>query len=174
MTSVSILKSRHQAQKLLSKQFPVVAWCSVTSNTLKKFTTERRYSLLRLRINVQVHTTCYISTYHMMTEDYRGCTRGQVCGDSPCTNDENPEGCLPRSSNNTQICKAFGQEGPSRFFCLTGTRDNLQPRECGGHPMLETYFQKLMDKVIAPCRATSGSVGYDLFMPIDFVLQPHH
>ena len=37
--------------------------------------------------------------------------------------------------------------------------------------MLETYFQKLMDKAIAPHRATPGSVGYDLFMLIDFVLQ---
>ena len=101
-------------------------------------------------MNVQAHTTRYISTYHMMTEDYRGCTRGQVCRDSAHTNDENPEGCLPQSSNNTQICKAFGQEGPSRFFCLTRTRDNLRPRECRGHLMLETYFQKLMDKQLHP------------------------
>ena len=77
MTSVSILKSRHQAQKLLSKQFPVVVWCSVTSNTLKEFTTERGYSLLRLRTNVQAHTTRYISTYHKTTEDYRGRTKAK-------------------------------------------------------------------------------------------------
>ena len=38
--------------------------------------------------------------------------------------------------------------------------------------MLETYFQKLMDKAIAPHRATPGSVGYDLFTPTDFALQP--
>ena len=29
-----------------------------------------------------------------MTKDYQGCTQGQVCGDPPCANDENPEGCI--------------------------------------------------------------------------------
>ena len=38
--------------------------------------------------------------------------------------------------------------------------------------MLETFFQKLTDKAITPHRATTGSVGYDLFTPINFVLQP--
>ena len=38
--------------------------------------------------------------------------------------------------------------------------------------MLETFFQKLSDKAITPHRATPGLVGYDLFMPINFVLQP--
>ena len=38
--------------------------------------------------------------------------------------------------------------------------------------MLEAYFQKLTDKAITPHRATLGSVGYDLFTPINFVLQP--
>ena len=37
--------------------------------------------------------------------------------------------------------------------------------------MLETFFQKLTEKVITPHRATAGSVGYDLFMPIDFEIQ---
>ena len=38
--------------------------------------------------------------------------------------------------------------------------------------MLEMFFQKLSDKAITPHRATPGLVGYDLFMPINFVLQP--
>ena len=28
-----------------------------------------------------------------------------------------------------------------------------------------------MTKAITPCRSTPGSVGYDLFMPIDFTIQ---
>ena len=38
--------------------------------------------------------------------------------------------------------------------------------------MLKTFFQKLTDKAITPHQATPGSVGYDLFTPIDFVIQP--
>ena len=38
--------------------------------------------------------------------------------------------------------------------------------------MLEALFQKLSDKAITPCRATPGSVGYDVFTPINFVQQP--
>ena len=37
--------------------------------------------------------------------------------------------------------------------------------------MLETFFQKLTEKAITPHRATAGSVGYDLFTPIDFEIQ---
>ena len=38
--------------------------------------------------------------------------------------------------------------------------------------VLETYFQKLSEKAISPHRATPGSVGYDLFTPINFKIQP--
>ena len=38
--------------------------------------------------------------------------------------------------------------------------------------MLKTYFQKLTSKAITPHQATPGSVGYDLFTPIDFEIQP--
>ena len=38
--------------------------------------------------------------------------------------------------------------------------------------MLETYFQKLSKRAISPHQATPGWVGYDLFTPIDFVIQP--
>ena len=38
--------------------------------------------------------------------------------------------------------------------------------------MLETYFQRLSGKAISPHRATPGSVGYDLFTPIDLLIQP--
>ena len=40
------------------------------------------------------------------------------------------------------------------------------------HSVLETYFQRLSEKAICPHQATPGSVGYDLFTPIDFQLQP--
>ena len=38
--------------------------------------------------------------------------------------------------------------------------------------MLKTYFQKLSERAISPHQATPGSVGYNLFTPIDFVIQP--
>ena len=34
------------------------------------------------------------------------------------------------------------------------------------------YFQKLSDRGVSPHQATPGSVGYDLFRPIDFIIQP--
>ena len=40
------------------------------------------------------------------------------------------------------------------------------------HSILETPFQKLSEKAITPRQATPGSVGYDLFTPIDFQIQP--
>ena len=39
--------------------------------------------------------------------------------------------------------------------------------------MLKTYFQKLSEKAISPHQATPGSVGYDLFTPVDFLIQPN-
>ena len=38
--------------------------------------------------------------------------------------------------------------------------------------MLETFFQKLTERAITPHRATCGSVGYDLFTPYNFEIQP--
>ena len=38
--------------------------------------------------------------------------------------------------------------------------------------MVETFFQKLTESAITPHRATPGSVGYDLFTPFDFEIQP--
>ena len=38
--------------------------------------------------------------------------------------------------------------------------------------MLKTYFQKLSKRAISPHQVTPGSVGYDLFTPIDLVIQP--
>ena len=107
-----------------------------------------------------------------MTKDYRGYTRSQVRRDPSSSDDKNHEGCVPRPPDGIQVCEAFGQEDPGKFFCLTRARDSLQPREHGGHPMLKAYFYKLSDWAITPCRATSGSVGYDIFTPIDFTLQP--
>ena len=37
--------------------------------------------------------------------------------------------------------------------------------------MLGALFQKLFNSAITPCRATPGSVGYDLYTPINFILQ---
>ena len=37
---------------------------------------------------------------------------------------------------------------------------------------LKATFQKLSEKAISPHQATPGSVGYDLFTPIDFQIQP--
>ena len=39
--------------------------------------------------------------------------------------------------------------------------------------MLETFFQKLSGAAISPRQATPGSVGYDIFTPIDLIIQPY-
>ena len=119
-----------------------------------------------------MHPPCYVSTYHMMTKDYRGCARSPCSRDSPSTDDKNLEGCFPRPSTSPQVCKTPGQEGAGRLFCITGAQDCLQSRELHRHSVLETYFQKLSEKAISPHQATPGSVGYDLFTPIDFLIQP--
>ena len=56
----------------------------------------------------------------MMTEDYRGCTRGALSRDPPGPDDENPERCLSGSSSGTQIRETLGQESSGRFFYVTG------------------------------------------------------
>ena len=70
------------------------------------------------------------------------------------------------------ICKKPGQESAGGLFCITGTQDCFQSREHHGHSVLETYFQKLSEKALSPHQATPGSVGYNLFTPIDFSIQP--
>ena len=42
-----------------------------------------------------------------------------------------------------------------------------------GHSVLETHFQKLSEKAISHHQATPGSVGYDLFTPVDLLIQPN-
>ena len=71
-----------------------------------------------------------------------------------------------------QVRETPRQEGAGRLFCITGTRDHSRSRECHRHSVLETSFQKLSEKAIIPHQATPGSVGYDLFTPIDFQIQP--
>ena len=39
--------------------------------------------------------------------------------------------------------------------------------------MLKTFFQRLSERAISPQRATPGSVGYDIFTPIDLAIQPN-
>ena len=72
-----------------------------------------------------------------------------------------------------KYAKHLEQESAGRLFCITGARDHSQSREHHGHSVLETYFQKLSEKAISPHQATPGSVGYDLFTPVDFLIQPN-
>ena len=107
-----------------------------------------------------------------MTEDYRGYARGPCSGNPPSADDKNLERHLPRPSTGPQICQASGQEGAGRLLCITGARDRTRSRKLHRHSILETYFQKLSERAVSPRRATPGSVGYDLFAPVDFQLQP--
>ena len=107
-----------------------------------------------------------------MTEDYRGHARGPCSRNPPSADDKNLEGRLPRPSTGPQIRQAPGQEGTGRLLCITGARDCARSRKFRQHPELETYFQRLSEKAISPHRATPGSVGYDLFTPINFQIQP--
>ena len=79
---------------------------------------------------------------------------------------------FPGPSTGPQIRQTPGQEGTGRLFCITGARDCTQSRKLYWHSVLETYFQRLSEKAISPHRATPGSVGYDLFTPINFQIQP--
>ena len=107
-----------------------------------------------------------------MTKDYQGCVQSLLSKNPTSTDDKDFEGCFPGPSDSPQIHEAPRQESASRLFCITGTRDSLRPGEYYRHVMLETYFQKLSEKGISPHQATPGSVGYNLFTPIDFVIQP--
>ena len=108
-----------------------------------------------------------------MTKDYQGHARSPRSRNSPSTDDKDLEGCFPGPSTSPQICETPRQEGAGRLFCITGARDHSRSRELHGHSVLETYFQKLSEKAISPYQATAGSVGYDLFTPIDFLIQPN-
>ena len=107
-----------------------------------------------------------------MTKDYRGHAGSPCSGNPSSTDDKNFEGRLSGPSTGPQICQTPGQEGTGRLYCITGARDRTRPRKLHRHPILETYFQRLSEKAISPQRATPGSVGYDLFTPIDFQIQP--
>ena len=119
-----------------------------------------------------MHLTRYVSTYHMMTKDYQGCAQSPHSRNTPSTDDKNLEGCFPGSSTSPQIHETPRQESAGRLFCITGARDRSQSREHHGHSVLKTYFRKLSEKAISPHQATPGSVGYDLFTPIDLLIQP--
>ena len=109
----------------------------------------------------------------MTTKDYRRGARGPCSRDSPSADDENLEGHFPGPPTSSQICKTPRQEGAGRLYCITGTRDCSRSREFHGHSVLETHFQKLSEKAISPHQATPGLVGYDLFTPVDLLIQPN-
>ena len=119
-----------------------------------------------------MHLTRYISMYHTTTKDYRGCARSPCSRNPPGADDKNLEGRLSGPSSHPQVCETPRQEGAGRLFCITGTRDCSRSRECHRHSRLKASFQKLSQKAIGPQQATPGSVGYDLFTPIDFQIQP--
>ena len=108
----------------------------------------------------------------MTTKDYRGQPRSPCCRNTSSADDKNLEGCFPGPSGGSQVCKAPRQEGTGRLFCITGTQDRSRSREYHRNSRLEATFQKLSKKAVSPHQATSGSVGYDLFTPIDFQILP--
>ena len=114
----------------------------------------------------------YTSTFYTTTEDYRGYTRGVSNQDTSSPNDQNPERRLPGSTNSAQVRKASRQEDTGRFFCISGTRDQSRSGGSPESPELKTFFQKLTTKAITPRHATPESVGYDVFTPFNFTLQP--
>ena len=65
-----------------------------------------------------------------------------------------------------------GQKGAGRFFCVSGTRSESGSGKSQESATLKTLFQKLSTKAITPHRSTPGSVGYDLYTPYGFTLQP--
>ena len=108
----------------------------------------------------------------MTTKDYRRHAQSPCSGNTSSTDDKNLEGCFSGPSSGPQICETPRQEGAGRLFCITGTRDRFQSRECHRHSGLKASIQKLSEKAISPHQANPGSVGYDLFTPIDFQIQP--
>ena len=108
----------------------------------------------------------------MTTKDYRGQTRSPCSRSTSSADDKNLEGCFPGPPSGSQICKTPGQEGAGRLFCIAGTRDRFRSRECPRHSRLKASFQRLSGRAISPHQATPGSVGYDLYTPIDFQIQP--
>ena len=71
-----------------------------------------------------------------------------------------------------KYAKHLDKKVQGRLFCITGTRDRSQSREYHRHSRLKATFQKLSKKAVNPHQATPGSVGYDLFTPIDFQILP--
>ena len=146
---------------------------NLATGTIKRVTEKTSFRLSPpVFQDAQMHPTRYVSMYHMTTKDYRGCARSPHCRNTPSADDKNLEGCFPGPSTSPQICETPRQEGAGRLFCITGARDPSRSRELHRHSVLETYFQKLSEKAISPHQATPGSVGYDLFTPVDFLIQP--
>ena len=107
-----------------------------------------------------------------MTKDYRGHTRSPCGRNTSSADDKNLEGCISGPSGGPQVCEAPRQKGTGKLFCVTGTRDRFRPREHYRHSRLEATFQKLSASALSPHQVTPGSVGYDLFTPVDFQILP--
>ena len=75
----------------------------------------------------------------------------------------------------SQVRRTLGQEIPVRAGHPCGATDQGREDPWTSYSRdhyLGFRFVKLTQDAITPCWATLGSVGYDLFSPIDFVLRP--
>ena len=144
---------------------------------LIKETTRKPISGLRLALSRvfqkktedQTHNSGCLSRWIQ----YRNSDRSR--GDTPNPNDKNTTGGSPNRTNSTQVWRASRQEVPSRAGSYQGatSRPEIeQPCISNRDRPLTFRFVKLSINAITPRRGTPGSVGYDLFTPIEFTLQP--
>ena len=146
---------------------------SLATGTIKKITDKPLSGCRRLFSRMHKRTRPVTSPRTIRRQrDYRGQTRSPCSRNTSSADDKNLEGCFPGPSGGSQVCEAPRQEGAGRLFCITGTRDRLRFREYHRHSRLKATFQKLSEKALSPRQATPGSVGYDLFTPIDFQILP--
>ena len=102
---------------------------SLATGTLKKVTDKPLSGCRRLfsRIHKCILAR-YISMYHTMTKDYRGCAQSPCSRNPSSADDENLARRLPGPSTSPQIRQTPGQEGAGRLFCITGARDCARSR----------------------------------------------
>ena len=92
-------------------------------------------------------------------------------------NDEDPQRSIPGWPDRPSVRKTFGHQEPRGPNKSAGHQQHVPGygiRDLSGDrgiPVLGFRFRKLTPQAVTPRRATPGSVGYDLFTPIDFVLR---